>query len=73
MKTFLQALSQSSYGALERHKRHFPSGAELSLQVLKGHLLVEELVRELVEAHLKDPSALEGSSGTSFNCHQTRQ
>jgi len=70
MKSFVEALKDNSQAALERHRAHFPSDTELSLQVLKGHLLIEELVRELVDARLADPKALEGESGTSFNCHQ---
>ncbi len=70
MKSFIEALSESSKAALVRHQSHFPSGAELSIQVLKGHLLVEELVRELVRARLPHSAALEGDSGASFTCHQ---
>jgi hypothetical protein len=53
-----------------RHQSHFPSGAELSLQVLKGHLLVEELVRELVDARLTNPGALQGEHGATYSCQQ---
>lgn len=70
MKSFVEALSDNSKAALARHQSHFPSGAELSIQVLKGHLLVEELVRELVRARLPHNEALEGESGASFTCHQ---
>ena len=70
MKSFLDGLSEKSKAALQRHQQHFPTGAELSLQLLKGHLLVEELVRELVDAKLHHPSALVGESGASFTCHQ---
>ena len=55
---------------LERHKAHFPSGSDMTLQVLKGHLLVEELLRELFELQLPFPAALKGNGGTSFTCHQ---
>ncbi len=70
MESFLEALSDDSKAALARHQSHFPSGAELSIQILKGHLLVEELVRELVLAKLPHSEALEGDSGASFTCHQ---
>ena len=55
---------------LQRHNEHFPSESDLTLQVLKGHLLVEELLRELFILQLKFPSALKGEGGTSLNCHQ---
>jgi len=53
-----------------RHDKHFPSGADLTLQVLKGHLLVEELLREIFSLQLPFPEALKGNRGTSFECHQ---
>lgn len=70
MKSFIESLSESSEEALLRHKDHFPSGAELSIQVLKGHLLVEELIRELVDSKLPHSSALKGQNGSRFDCHQ---
>ena len=62
--------SDATAADLERHKNHFPSGSDLTLQALKGHLLVEVLLREVFELQLPHPKALKGSRGTSFNCHQ---
>ena len=70
MKSFLESLCENGDEALARHKRHFPSGEDLSLQVLKGHLLVEKLVREIVSSRLSHSDALKGDSGASFDCHQ---
>lgn len=55
---------------LHRFKEHFPQESELTLQVLKGHLLVEEIIRETLEASLPNADALKGESGTTLNCHQ---
>jgi len=53
-----------------RIEQHYPDGADLTLQVLKGHLLVEELLREIFAMLLTYPDALKGNRGTSFECHQ---
>jgi hypothetical protein len=55
---------------LQRHNEHFPSESDLTLQVLKGHLLVEELLRELFILQLQFPAALKGKGGTSLDCHR---
>lgn len=49
---------------------HFPYEGDLTLQILKGHLLVEELMRDILKIQLFYPEALLGSKGTSFDCHQ---
>lgn len=54
----------------ERIEAHYPDGADLNLQVLKGHLLVEELLRQIFDLLLAYPDALKGERGTSFECHQ---
>ncbi|TZF81994.1 hypothetical protein FW784_13445 [Lysobacter lacus] len=53
-----------------RIQEHFPDGADMTLQVLKGHLLVEELIREIFGLLLTFPDALRGERGTRFECHQ---
>jgi hypothetical protein len=55
---------------LEKFIQHFPQGADLTLQILKGHLLVEEILRELFTMQMIHSETLNGSGGTSFNCHQ---
>jgi hypothetical protein len=54
---------------LKRLTDHYPIGADMTLQVLKGHLILEETLRELLDALLTTPSALKGEKGASFSCH----
>jgi hypothetical protein len=54
----------------ERVEAHYPDDADMTLQVLKGHLLVEELLRQIFELLLAHPDALKGDRGTTFECHQ---
>ncbi|MGT2442206.1 hypothetical protein ACU4I5_05775 [Ensifer adhaerens] len=44
-----------------------PHGRDLTLVILKGHLLIEEQVRHLVRAQLKKPEALDDAQ---LDCHQ---
>ena len=53
-----------------KFSEHYPFEGDLTLQVLKGHLLVEEILREIFEMMLPHPKALSGSKGASFDCHQ---
>lgn len=55
---------------LEKFIEHFPEKSDRILQLLKGHLLLEELLREILEIQLPHPDALNGNKGTNFNCHQ---
>ncbi|EMF8902533.1 hypothetical protein V4U21_004610 [Vibrio parahaemolyticus] len=50
--------------------QHFPVESDFVLQVLKGHLLLEESNREFLVALASHPSALKGDSGAPFDCHQ---
>ena len=50
---------------LERIAQHLPPSDDLTLNTLKGHLLVEELLEELIASHCKNPAALEGDIGFS--------
>ena len=54
----------------DRFSKQYPFIEDLTLQILKGHLLAEEILREIFKLLLKHPEALGGSNGTSFNCHQ---
>lgn len=65
-----QPLLDSIQEAAKRHEDHFPRGMPLLMQVLKGHLLVEELVRSTLASHLRCPEALIGPKGASLSCHQ---
>jgi len=44
--------------AIARHKAHLPDGNDLTLLILKGHLLVEECVDELIEVSCPEPKAI---------------
>jgi hypothetical protein len=46
------------FEASKRYYRHLPSAEDMSLLLLKGHLLVEELLRQLVDNALVRPAAL---------------
>ena len=54
----------------ERIEQHFPDEADLTLQVLKGHLIIEEQLRAILSRLLFYPEALKGDQGASFDCHQ---
>jgi len=55
---------------LSRFMEHFPIEGDSTLQVLKGHLLLEELLRDIFELQLPHPTALKGNKGASYDCHQ---
>jgi hypothetical protein len=47
----------------DRFRRHFPRRSnDLTLVVLKGHLLLEEIVNRLLSALLREPKAIEGAN-----------
>ena len=56
--------------AIDKLRQHFPVDADMTLQILKGHLIIEEALREIFELLLISPGALQGEKGASFNCHQ---
>lgn len=53
----------------ERLHRHFSAEAELSMQLLKGHLLLEQTFRELLDLYLVSPERLLGDKGTKLDSH----
>jgi hypothetical protein len=47
----------------DRFRRHFPRRSnDLTLVVLKGHLLLEEIVNRLLSALVREPKAIEGAN-----------
>ena len=68
--TEIPAMQKHQAEAIAKLMEHFPVHADMTLQVLKGHLLIEETLREIFQHLLKSPSALAGEKGTSFTCHQ---
>ena len=55
---------------LEKFLDHFPANGERDLQILKGHLLFEEWLRDILRLQLTYPEALFGSKGARLECHQ---
>ena len=55
---------------LQRIEDHYPADADITLQILKGHLILEETLRDLLDALLVNPNALNGKRGISLTCHQ---
>jgi len=49
---------EGTKNALERFKRHMPRGNDLTLIVLKGHLLLEEILTGIIEDNCRHPRAL---------------
>lgn len=49
---------------------NLPMVNDMILQLLKGHLIIEEILRELLQLRLQNPEALRGKHGASFDCHQ---
>ena len=62
--------TEEQHPDIQKFLAHYPSDADMTLQVLKGHLLLEELLREIFQLLLIRPEALKGEKGTSLNCHQ---
>ena len=61
-------LDAESEARIERIKAHLPEGKDLALLVLKGHLLVEEGLNELIAAACAEPKyILDGKKPLSFN------
>lgn len=44
---------------VERVRKHLPSGSDISLIALKGHLLAEEALDDLIRCYCKEPEHLE--------------
>ena len=60
-------VSAKQIEAFRRFLRMLPHGKDQHLVVLKGHLLIEEQVRQIVDERLKNPDAL---IDTRIDCHQ---
>ena len=53
--------------AFRRFLKLLPHGKDLELVILKGHLLIEEQIKEIIRQRLLNPEAL---NITRMNCHQ---
>ncbi|WP_156899916.1 hypothetical protein [Luteimonas mephitis] len=58
-------MTELDLSKLQRIAQHLPPGDDLTLITLKGHLLVEEQLEDLILSHCKNPSALDGDIGFS--------
>jgi hypothetical protein len=52
--------------SIERHKGHLPDGQDLTLLVLKGHLLVEAGLDDLIQAACPEPQQILGGRPLAF-------
>ena len=52
-------MSQLDLKHLERVLQHMPQSGDMTLIALKGHLLIEEMLDEIIWAHCKAPDALQ--------------
>ncbi|ELA7817941.1 hypothetical protein Q6U60_000705 [Vibrio alginolyticus] len=55
---------------VERFAEHFPINGDLLNKILRGHLLVEEVLNDIFKNLLHYPEELGGNSGTKLDCHQ---
>jgi hypothetical protein len=60
-------IGEKQTNAFRKFFKNLPHGKDITLVVLKGHLLLEEQVRAIVDERLVTPSALLDSR---FDCHQ---
>lgn len=49
------------YSTFDRFKEHLPTGGDLTMMILKGHLLIEEQVWLLISNRVASGAALEGA------------
>jgi len=54
--------------AIRRFVRHLPRTEDKALVILKGHLLIEALLRESIDRKLVKPKALEEGKFGFFHC-----
>ncbi|WP_242101422.1 hypothetical protein [Lysobacter sp. M2-1] len=52
-------MTQLDMKHIERVLQHLPRSYDLTLVALKGHLLIEELLDEIIWAHCKSPESLQ--------------
>ncbi len=56
---------QDIFNAFERFKEHLPLGGDMTLMILKGHLLIEEQIAFLIKNRIPKPDALKEVDLTS--------
>lgn len=65
----MSEITERQLDAFERFLSVLPHGQDTELVLLKGHLLIEEQVRTLVDKRLRNPAALHEANAT-LECHQ---
>ena len=55
------------FEASRRYYKHLPSADDMTLLLLKGHLLIEELLRRLVDGALAKPAALKDAKLETYD------
>jgi hypothetical protein len=53
---------------VQRLHIHLPEEGETELVILKGHLLLEELLRKYIDKHVKNPEALKDAKFEFHHC-----
>ena len=53
------SMAQLDMKHIERVLQHLPRSGDITLIALKGHLLIEEMLDEIIWAHCKSPDALQ--------------
>jgi len=53
----------------EKLHKHFPADGDIAMQLLKGHLILEQIFRDLLDLYLIRPECLRGDKGTSLDSH----
>jgi hypothetical protein len=59
-------MNQKSKKYFEKLKIHLPIAKDPTVVILRGHLLIEELLNDIISFHLKDPSAIKDARLTFF-------
>ena len=60
-------VTQRQIDAFRRFLKFLPHGQDFTLVILKGHLLIEEQVRRIIDERVKNPDAVEKAK---LDCHQ---
>ena len=56
------------FDAWDRYIKHLPPASDMTLLILKGHLLIEELLRQLLDQALVKPGALKDARLETHQC-----
>ena len=68
VKAQLDELHKISDEQWERYRKLLPESDDVSLVVLKGHLIIEEMLYSIAQEHCAYPNSLERANLTSLSC-----